>query len=204
MLLKIYPQNIDERLINKVVETLTCGGKIIYPTDTIYGLGCDIHNKKAVEQIARLKGKDPEKANFSFICSDLSHLSDYTKPINNSIFKLIKRHLPGPFTFILEASNNVPAAMVSRRKTVGIRIPDNLITLEIVRRLGHPVVSTTVPDEDEISGYTTDPEVLYEKFKKLVDIVIDGGAGGNMPSTVVDCTSGEPLIIRQGKGLVDW
>lgn len=200
MLLKIYPENPNPRYIRMVVECLLDGGIIIYPTDTVYGLGCDIFKLKAIERIAQIKGIKAEKANFSFICNDLSQLADYSKPIPNPIFKLMKSNLPGPFTFILNASNNVPKLIQSKKKTVGIRIPDNAIPLEIVRELGNPIMSTSIHDDDEIIEYTTDPELIYEKYNKLVDIVIDGGYGDNEPSTVVDCTVDVPIIIREGKG----
>lgn len=202
MLLKIYPENPGERQIRTVVECLNDGGIIIYPTDTVYGMGCDIFKSKAIERIAQIKGIKAEKANFSFICNDLSQLADYTRPIGNDVFKLMKKNLPGPFTFILNASNSVPKYIQSKKKTVGIRIPDNNIPLEIVRELGHPIMSTSIHDDDEILEYTTDPELIYEKYKNLVDIVIDGGYGDNEPSTIIDCTDYEPLIIREGKGIL--
>lgn len=200
MLLKIYPENPNPRHILTVVECLMDGGIIIYPTDTVYGLGCDIFKSKAVERIAQIKGIRAEKSNFSFICDDLSQLSDYSKPIPNEVFKLMRKNLPGPFTFILNASNNVPKLIQSKKRTVGIRIPDNNIPRVIVKELGHPIMSTSIHDEDEIIEYTTDPELIYEKYSNLVDIVIDGGYGDNEPSTVVDCTGFEPLILREGKG----
>lgn len=200
MLLKIYDTNPNDRAIEKVVDVLKRGGLIIYPTDTIYGLGCDITNQKAIEKICQLRGIKPEKANLSFICHDLSNLSDYIKPIDNSTFRLLKKALPGAFTFIFEANNNVPKLLSSNKKTVGIRVPDNNIAREIVRVLGNPIVSASIRDEDDILEYSTDPELIHEKFKDLVDIVIDGGYGDNVASTVVDCTSGEFEIIRQGKG----
>jgi tRNA threonylcarbamoyl adenosine modification protein (Sua5/YciO/YrdC/YwlC family) len=203
MLVKIYDENPNEREIMRVVDVLRNGGIIIYPTDTIYGIGCDITNAKAVERVARIKGIEISKSNFSFICSDLSHLSTYTKPIPNHVFKLIRRCLPGPFTFILEANNQVPKYFKGKKKTVGIRVPDNTIIQAIVRELGNPILSTSVKDEDAIVEYTTDPELIEEKFEKLVDLVIDGGFGGNIPSTVIDCTTGEPEIIRQGKGEIE-
>ncbi len=202
MLLKIYPENPNPKHVRLVVECLMDGGIIIYPTDTIYGLGCDIFKAKAIERIANLKGIKAEKANFSFICNDLSQLSDFTKPIPNSIFKLMKSNLPGPFTFILNASNNVPKLIQSKKKTVGIRIPDNLIPIEIVKELGNPIMSTSIHDDDKIIEYTTDPELIYEKYSKLVDIVIDGGYGDNEPSTIVDCTEDEPVVVREGKGVL--
>jgi tRNA threonylcarbamoyl adenosine modification protein (Sua5/YciO/YrdC/YwlC family) len=200
MLLKIYPDNPNYKHISKVVEVLQRGGVIIYPTDTVYGIGCDIHNHKAVERIAHLKGVKPEKAMFSIICHSLSQLSDYTRPIDNRVFKLIKKNLPGPFTFILNANNKVPALFQSNKKTVGIRIPDNSILLEIVREFGSPLLTTSVRDDDEIIEYTTDPELIHERYKDMVDLVIDGGYGQNIASTVVDCTGDEPVITRQGMG----
>lgn len=202
MLLKIYPENPNPKHVRMVVECLLDGGIIIYPTDTIYGLGCDIFKAKAIERIAILKGIKAEKANFSFICNDLSQLADYTKPIPNSVFKLMKSNLPGPFTFILNASNNVPKLIQSKKKTVGIRIPDNSIPIEIVKELGNPIMSTSIHDDDKIIEYTTDPELIYERYNKLVDIVIDGGYGDNEPSTIVDCTEDEPVILREGKGIL--
>ncbi len=200
MLLKIHPANPSARYIQKVVDILNNGGLVIYPTDTVYGLGCDIFNAKAVERVARIKGKRIKDANFSFICHDFSHLSDYTRPIGSSSFKLIKKNLPGPFTFILPASNNIPKLFKNKKKTVGIRIPQNNIILEIVKQLGHPILTTSIHDEDEILEYTTDPELIHEKFQQQVDVVIDGGFGNNIPSTVIDCTDTEPVIIRQGLG----
>jgi len=204
MLIRIHPENPSERQINQVVDILKNGGVIIYPTDTVYGLGCDINNSKAVERIARLKEIKLEKANFSFICHDLSHLSDFTKPLNNDVFKLMKRNLPGPFTFILEANNNVPKLFKSKKKTVGIRIPDNNIALEIVKALGNPIMSTSIHDTDDIIEYTTDPELIHERYENLVDAVIDGGFGNNTASTVVDCSDNEITIIRQGIGDLEY
>jgi tRNA threonylcarbamoyl adenosine modification protein (Sua5/YciO/YrdC/YwlC family) len=204
MLLKIYPENPSQRLIRRVVETLEKGGVIIYPTDTVYGMGCDIMNLKAVEKVARLKGINPAKANFSFICHDLSQISYYAKHVDNPIYKLMKRHLPGPFTFILHASNLVPKMFKSNKKTVGIRIPDNSIILEIVRELGRPILSSSIHDPDEVIEYTTDPELIYEKYRDRVDIVVNGGYGNNEASTIVDCTNEEPLIVRQGLGVLDY
>lgn len=202
MLLKIHPANPSARYIQKVVDILNNGGLVIYPTDTVYGLGCDIFNAKAVERIARIKGMRIKDANFSFICHDFSHLSDYTRPIGSSSFKLIKKNLPGPFTFILPASNNIPKLFKNKKKTVGIRIPQNNIILEIVKQFGHPILTTSIHDEDEILEYTTDPELIHEKFQQQVDVVIDGGFGNNIPSTVIDCTDTEPVIIRQGLGVL--
>ncbi len=200
MLLKIHPSNPSARAIQKVVEILRNGGLVVYPTDTVYGLGCDIFNVKAVEKVARIKGLRIKDANFSFICHDFSHLSDYVRPIGSSVFKLLRKNLPGPFTFILPASNNVPKLFKNNKKTVGIRIPGNNIILEIVKNLGQPILTTSIHDDDQVLEYTTDPELIHEKFGKLVDVVIDGGYGHNIPSTVVDCTDQEPLIIRQGLG----
>lgn len=203
MLLRINPEKPNDSEIAQVVTCLRDGGIIIYPTDTVYGMGCDINKQRAVERVCKLKGIDCEKANFSFVCSDLSHLSDFTKPISTSIYKLMKKALPGPFTFILEGNNNVPKLFKSKRKTVGIRIPDNNICLEIVRKLGNPIMSTSVHDDDELLDYTTDPELIYEKYKDKVDIVIAGGYGNNEPSTVVDCTTEEFTILRQGLGVLE-
>ena len=203
MLLKIYPENPNPKTIQQVVEVLRKGGLIIYPTDTIYGLGCDITNQRAIEAICRLRGIKPEKANFSFICYDLSHISDYTKSIDNTVFRVIKKALPGPFTFIFNASHQVPKLLSSNKKTVGIRVPDNDIAREIVRALGNPILSTSIRDEDDIIEYSTDPELIYEKYQDKVDIVIDGGYGDNVPSTVVDCTSGDFEVVREGKGDLD-
>ncbi|MEI6749013.1 MAG: L-threonylcarbamoyladenylate synthase [Bacteroidota bacterium] len=202
MLLRIHPENPSERQIRIVTECLKDGGIIIYPTDTVYGIGCDIFKSKAVERIAAIRGINPGKARFSFICYSLSQLSDFCLPINNSIFKMMKANLPGPFTFILEANNNVPKLIQSKKKTVGIRIPDNSIPIEIVKMLEHPIMTASIHDEDEIIEYTSDPELIYEKYQNLVDIVIDGGYGGNEVSTIVDCTFGDPEISRQGKGIL--
>ncbi len=204
MLLKIYPENPSPRYIQQVIECVKDGGIIIYPTDTIYAIGCDMYQPKAVDRVARVKGIKADKDIFSIICHDLSHISDFTRPFNTSIYKVMKRALPGPYTFILNANNQVPKIFQSRRKTVGIRIPDNSIARLLVTELGNPLVSTSVRDDDEIIEYSTDPELIYEKYQNLVDIVIDGGFGGNQPSTVIDCTSEEMEVIRQGKGEVDW
>ena len=199
MLIKIYPQNPNPREIDRVVGVLRDGGIIIYPTDTVYGLGCDITNHKAVEKIIRLKGLKAKEAHFSFICSDLSHIADFAK-VSNSAFKLMKKNLPGPFTFILPGLSKVPDYFISKRKTVGIRIPDNTIPVEIVKALGHPIMTTSIKDDDDVVEYTTDPELIHERYQDLVDIVIDGGYGDNIPSTVVDCTTEEFEIVREGKG----
>ncbi len=204
MLVRLYNENPNPREIRKIADILRAGGLIIYPTDTVYGLGCDMTNQKAVEKVARWKGINVEKSNFSFICSDFSHLSVYTKPIPNPIFKIIKKNLPGPFTFILEANNNVPKYFKGKKKTVGIRIPDNNIIREIVRELGNPIVSSSIHDEDTIMEYTTDPELIHEKYEGMVDIVVDGGYGERIPSTIVDCTQSQVKIIREGKGELEY
>lgn len=200
--IKIYPENPNEKEIAKVVKVLKEGGLIIYPTDTVYGLGCDITNTKALERIAKIKGIKLEKANFSFVCSDLSNISDYIKQIDTSTFKILKRALPGPYTFILPGNNNLPKEF-KKKTTVGIRVPDNEIALEIVRKLGNPIVSTSIHDEDEVIEYTTDPELIFEKWQKLVDVVIDGGYGDNEASTIIDLSEGEPVVVREGKGSLD-
>ncbi|HAT67713.1 MAG TPA: threonylcarbamoyl-AMP synthase [Flavobacteriaceae bacterium] len=198
-LIKIYEENPNPKEIQKVVKTLKNGGLIIYPSDTVYALGCDITNKSALERIAQIKGVKLEKANLSFICEDLSNLSDYVKQIDTSTFKLLKRALPGPYTFILPSNNNLPSAF-KKKKEVGIRVPDHSVARAIVRALGNPIVSTSIKDEDEVIEYTTDPELIYEKWNNLVDIVIDGGYGGNIASTVIDLTGDEPILVREGKG----
>ncbi len=200
--IKIYNENPNPKEIKRVVEVLRKGGLIIYPTDTVYGLGCDITKSKALEKIARIKGIKLEKANWSFICADLSNLSDYVKQIDTPTFKILKRALPGPYTFILPGNNNLPKDF-KKKKTVGIRVPDNNIVRAIVESLGNPIVSTSIHDEDEVIEYTTDPELIYEKWKNLVDIVIDGGYGHNVPSTVIDLSGTEPLVVREGKGSLD-
>lgn len=203
MLIKIYPENPNPKAIEQAVEVLKKGGLIIYPTDTVYGLGCDITNQKAIEKICQLRGVKPEKANFSFICSDLRNISDYIKPIDNITFRILKKALPGPYTFILNANNNVPKLLSSKKKTVGIRVPDNSIAQEIVRQLGNPILSASIKDEDELIEYSTDPELIHEKYEDKVDLVIDGGYGDNEPSTVIDCTSGSFEVIREGKGSLE-
>ncbi len=200
--IKLYEENPNPREVQQVVDCLRNGGLVIYPTDTVYGLGCDITNNRALERIAQIKGVKLAKANFSFICKDLSNLSDYVKQIDNATFKLLKRTLPGPYTYILPGSNNLPTVF-KKKKTVGIRVPDNAICTAIVEGLGNPIVSTSIYDEDEVIEYTTDPELILEKWDNLVDMVVDGGYGNNIPSTVIDLTSGEPVLIREGKGRVD-
>ncbi|MEZ7945716.1 MAG: L-threonylcarbamoyladenylate synthase [Flavobacteriaceae bacterium] len=200
--IKIYKDNPNPTEINKVVDVLKKGGLVIYPTDTVYGLGCDITNTKAVEKIARIKGIKLEKANFSFICNDLSHLSDYVKQIDTPTYKLLKRALPGPYTFILPGSKSLPKVF-KKKKTVGIRVPDNTIARAIVEALGNPIISTSIYDEDDVLEYTTDPELIFEKWQHLVDGVIDGGFGDNYASTIIDLTAQEPVVIREGKGSLD-
>lgn len=203
MLIKIYPENPNQRELERVVSILRDGGVIIYPTDTVYGIGCDISKPKAIERIIKIKEMRAKEAKFSFICSDLSHVSDFAR-IDNSTFKLLKRNLPGPFTFIVPGLNRVPDYFISKRKTVGIRIPDNPIPLELVRLLGNPILTTSLKDDDDVIEYTTDPELIYEKYADVVDAVIDGGYGDNVPSTIVDCTTDEPVVIREGKGELSW
>jgi len=203
MLLRIHPDNPQEKHIKQVAECLRDGGVIIYPTDTVYGLGCDIFKQKAVEKIARIKEVNIKKHNFSFICSEISHLSDFTKPIDRSTYRLMKKALPGAFTFILNANNTIPKLFKNKRKTIGIRVPDNHIPRKIVEVLGNPILTSSIHDDDNMIEYSTDPELIYEKYKNLVDIVIDGGYGNLVPSTIIDCSKGEIEIIRQGLGKLD-
>jgi tRNA threonylcarbamoyl adenosine modification protein (Sua5/YciO/YrdC/YwlC family) len=200
--IKIYEDKPSEAAIKKVVDVLRNGGLVIYPTDTVYGLGCDITNTKALERVAKIKGIKLEKANFSFICSDLSNISDYVKQIDTATFKILKRSLPGPYTFILPGNNDLPREF-RKKKTVGIRVPDNNIIIEIVKMLGNPIVSTSIYDEDAVLEYSTDPELIFEKWENLVDLVIDGGYGDNTPSTIIDLSGHEPEVIREGKGSLD-
>ena len=200
MLLSIHPQNPQPRLIHQAIECLQDGGVIIYPTDTIYGLGCDIKQPKAIEKICQIKNIDPQKAQLSFICSDLSHLSEYTKSIDTPLYRMLKNYLPGPYTFILPASKQVPKILQSKKSTIGLRVPDNIICQQILSALGNPILSTSLPGE-MVEDYT-DPEIIYKKFENLVDFVIDGGIGGMTPSTMVDCTTDDWTILRQGLG--DW
>lgn len=200
--IKIYENKPNEAAIAKVVKVLKDGGLVIYPTDTVYGLGCDITNTKALERIAKIKGIKLEKANFSFICHDLSNLSDYVRQIDTPTFKLLKRALPGPYTFILPGNNNLPKEF-KKKTTVGIRVPDNEIALAIVKLLGNPIVSTSIHDDDDVIEYTTDPELIFEKWQNLVDMVIDGGYGDNMGSTIIDLSGDEPIVVREGKGSLD-
>jgi len=200
--IKLYNDNPNSKEIEKIVKILQKGGLIIYPTDTVYGLGCDITNTKALERIAKIKGIKLDKANFSFVCNDLSHLSDYVKQIDTATYKILKRGLPGPYTFILPGSNSLPKVF-KKRKTVGIRVPDNNIARAIVAALGNPIVSTSIYDEDELVEYTTDPELIFEKWQGKVDVVVDGGFGDNYASTVIDLTDDYPEVIREGKGSLD-
>tara|TARA_R110000868_G_scaffold97092_1_gene267084 strand:+ start:122 stop:742 length:621 start_codon:yes stop_codon:yes gene_type:complete len=200
--IKIYEDKPNEAAIAKVVKVLKEGGLVIYPTDTVYGLGCDITNSRALERIAKIKGIKLEKANFSFICHDLSNLSDYVRQIDTATFKILKRALPGPYTFILPGNNNLPKEF-KKKTTVGIRVPNNEIVLEIVRQLGNPIVSTSIRDEDDVIEYTTDPELIFEKWQNLVDLVIDGGYGDNVGSTIIDLSGSEPELIRAGKGDIE-
>ena len=200
MLLRIYPENPNPKEIKKVVDCLKNGGVIIYPTDTVYGIGCDVNNKKAMERVCRIKELDIKKHNLAFVCYDLSHIAAFTKQLSTSTYKLMKKTLPGPYTFILEANNSIPKLFKNSKKEIGIRIPDNNIPREIVKELGNPIATTSVKDKDMLIEYSTDPELIYEHFNKLVDIVIDGGYGEAVPSTIVDCTNNTTEIIRKGKG----
>jgi tRNA threonylcarbamoyl adenosine modification protein (Sua5/YciO/YrdC/YwlC family) len=200
MLIRIHPENPQPRLIKQVVESLKAGGIVIYPTDTIYGLGCDIFQHKAIERICRIKEIEPQKAQLSFVCADLSDLSHYAKQLSTPVYRTLKQYLPGPYTFILEASKEVPKILKSKRETIGLRIPANTISQAIVKELGHPILSASLPGEF-VEEYT-DPELMHDKFEKLVDIILDGGIGGMMPSTIIDFTSSTPVVIREGAG--DW
>ncbi len=200
MLLKINPDIPEGRKISQVIESLDEGGVIIYPTDTVYGIGCDIFNQKAVEKVCRIRGLDPSKAMLSFICKDISQVAEFSAPIDNSTFRVMKKNLPGPFTFVLKSNNTVPKILKNKKRTIGVRVPDHNIPLQIVEHLGRPLLTASLKSDDEILEYFTDPEDFYEDFKKLVDIVIDAGPGGNQPSTVIDCTGDLPEIIRTGIG----
>lgn len=200
--IKIYAKDPSEKEIKKVTEIVKRGGLIIYPSDTVYALGCDITNTKALERLAKIKGVKLQKANFSFVCENLSNLSDYVRQIDTKTFKLLKRALPGPYTFILPGNNNLPTVF-KKKKEVGIRVPDNNITRAIIHELGNPIVSTSIYDEDEVIEYMTDPELIFEKWQRIVDVVVDGGYGDNVPSTVIDLTGDEPVVIREGKGSLE-
>jgi len=204
MLITIHPENPPPRQIKQVVEVLLTGGVVVFPTDTVYAIGCDVYNSKAFDKLCRIRSIKPQKANFSFLFTDLSHLADYTKPVSRDVFKLLKNSLPGPYTFILPASNRVPVLFRNNKKTIGIRVPENKIVQNIISVLGGPLVSASLHDtEDEIAEYLSDPVEINEKMGKLVDLVIDGGFGGNIASTIIDCTSGEPVLIREGAGKVE-
>ena len=200
MLVKIHPDNPDKRKIKLVVDCLKEGGVIIYPTDTVYGIACDMNNLKALEKVARIKGVKREAANFSLICYNLSHLADFCRPMETATFKIMKKALPGPFTFILNANSNVPKIFKSKKRTIGIRVPDNNIAREIVKELDNPIISTSLKEENE---YLTEAEKIHEKYHKLVDMVIDGGIGNNEASTIIDCTNHKPEIVRQGIGIIE-
>jgi tRNA threonylcarbamoyl adenosine modification protein (Sua5/YciO/YrdC/YwlC family) len=204
MLLRIYPENPDPKKIRRVVELLESGGIIIYPTDTVYAMGCDIKATKSIEKIARYKGLNPKNPELSLIFHDMSQLSEYTVIRDNNIFKLLKRNLPGPFTFIVTANNQIPRLFKNKKKTVGIRIPENNIVLELVRELGRPIITASIHDPDDVIEYTTDPELIWEKYQDFADAVIDGGYGRNEASTVVDCTGDDIELVRQGLGVVEW
>lgn len=204
MLVRIYPENPDERRIQQAVDVLKKGGVIVYPTDTVYSMACDMNNRRAVEKMAKIKGVKLENANFSLICYDLSNISEYTVQFGTDIYKMMKRALPGPYTFILNANKNIPKLFQSKKQTIGIRVPDNSIARTIVYQLGNPLLSTSIHDDDEVLEYTTDPELIYERYENQVDLVIDGGYGNNEASTVIDCTGEQPEIIRQGIGEVDF
>lgn len=201
MIIELFPDNIDLKKLAQIVEVLKQGGVVIYPTDTVYTMGCSLSSTKGIERVAKLKGVKVEKAKFSIVCSDLSHMTDYSQPVSNPVFKLMKTLLPGPYTFVLEGNRNIPRIFESNRKTIGIRVPDNKIIRELVKMLGEPIISTSIHDDDELLEYTTDPDMIAEKWDKLVDIVIDGGPGGFEASTIVDCTGGGISIIRRGKGV---
>lgn len=201
--IRLYEQNPDPKRVRQIVDVLRNGGVIIYPTDTVYGMGCDITNQRAVERICKIKGINPKKHNFSFVCADLSNIAQYTRVITKPVFKMMKKGLPGPFTFILEASSEVPKILHSNKKTVGIRVPDHSISRAIVEELGQPILSTSIYDEDEVIEYSTDPELIFEKYQHLVDVVIDGGYGQNIASTILDCTGDEVEIVRQGLGQLE-
>ena len=202
-LIRLYEENPDPKKVKQVVDILRDGGVVIYPTDTVYGMGCDITNQRAVEKICKIKGINPKKHNFSIICADLGNIAQFTRVITKPVFKMMKKGLPGPFTFILEASNVVPKILHSNKKTIGIRVPAHEIPRLLVEELGHPILTTSIRDEDDVIEYSTDPELIFEKYQHLVDLVIDGGYGQNMASTILDCTGDEVIIIRQGIGQLE-
>lgn len=203
-LIKLYPENPEEKKIRHIVDILRDGGLIIYPTDTIYGMGCDIFNGKALDRLRQIKGIKGKDLNLSFICYDLSQLSEYARHVSNPVFKLMKKALPGPYTFILESSSRTPKILNAKKKTIGIRVPNNNIPREIVHILGNPIITTSVHDDDAIREYATDPSLIYEEFENMVDVIIDGGYGDVQPSTVIDCTGPSPVVVREGKGDISW
>ncbi len=203
MLIKLYEENTNEKHLLQVVDVLKKGGVIVYPTDSVYAMGCDIYNTRAIERISRIKQIKIEKADFSFIFSNISQVSEFTKHIDNDTFKMLKQYLPGPYTFILNANSNVPKLFKHKKKTIGVRIPDNKILHEIINSLGNPIMTTSIHDDDDVIEYTTDPELIHERYEGIVDLVIDGGYGQNVASTVIDCTNGEPVIIREGAGEIE-
>jgi tRNA threonylcarbamoyl adenosine modification protein (Sua5/YciO/YrdC/YwlC family) len=202
-LIKIHPDNPQQNKIEEVAEVLRKGGIIIYPTDTVYAIGCDIHNQKAVERLCKMKNLNPSKANLSFICYDLSHISEYTRNLPNNIFKVMKKALPGPFTFILNAGSKLPRILDTRKNTVGIRVPDHNIPRLLVKELGNPIATTSIKDDDDIIEYPTDPEIIFEKYQNLVEVIIDGGFGNNTPSTMINCTNGDFEVVREGLGEIE-
>lgn len=203
MLVHIHPENPDPRRVKQVVECLLGGGVIIYPTDSVYSIGCDLNQPKAIERVARIKGIAMKDANFSLVCRDLSHLSEFCQPFETSVYKLMRRALPGPYTFILNANNNVPKIFKNKKKTIGIRVPDHVVALALVSALGSPMIATSVKDDDEVLEYTTDPELIHERYKDQVDMVVAGGLGNIHASTVFDCTSGVPELVREGRGPIE-
>ena len=203
MLIELHPHNLDQRKLEQIAQVLREGGIVIYPTDTVYSLGCALNRPDAIEKLERMKGIKKGKANFSIICSDLSHLSEYCKQVNNQVYKLMRNALPGPYTFILEASKSIPKLFAGNKKTVGIRVPDHPVPLALVEHLGCPIITTSIHDSDGFLGYPTDPDEIYSDWHDKVDVVIDAGAGGFVPSTVIDCSTGQPILVREGKGDVD-
>lgn len=202
-LLRIHPENPEIKKINRVVDVLRQGGVVIYPTDTVYGIGCDLMNKQGLSNLLKIKGLKAKKLNFSFLCTDLSQISEFTKPIPNQVFKTMKKCLPGPFTFLLPANSHLPKILDQSKRTVGVRVPDNSIVTTLVSHLGNPILSASIKDQDEIIEYTTDPSIICDDYGNLVDCIIDGGLGGNEPSTVVDCAQGDVILVREGAGDID-
>jgi len=204
MLIKLYKENPNTDQVRRVTWLLDQGGIIICPTDTIYAMACDIRASKSIEKIARFKGLNPDNPSMSFLFSSISQISEYTVIRDNNIFRLLKHNLPGPFTFIVKANNQIPPLFRNKKKTVGVRIPDNNITLELIRDLGRPIITSSLHERDDVIEYMTDPELIHEKYRDFADMVIDGGFGGNIPSTVVDCTGEEPVVVRQGLGVLEF